>query len=377
MTTLAGLPVELLLSISECLSLVDLICLSLCNHRLLEVIQRQIDRLSPLTQGDKPVLLTRLERDHPEYFACDICDLLHRYDGSESFGLSGLLHEQTSQILCARMDDLVTGGFKWFGPVYTLFTHPCKGYSQCYLSFLQIKLAMRRFRYGPTSGISTDSLSYTQVRQYPPQSVHPDTISLFSTEAQIYPEPLGFYVRMQDIVLVRKRDELLDFPKIWMSKSFKICVHCCLLEIITPLVESLHHGESSFANTCHKCNLSVQIEIVDFGSKTALIMTRWVNLGSGLTPNDPMWRNHVDFCIGPRPELDGDEHILMTRSPRLSFEDIAPQPLEDLRSRNLFYLKDQQYKIAMSFVAEVDLWHISYKEPSKGIIGSLWSLMGL
>lgn len=378
MTTLSGLPLELLLSISDYLPLVDLICLSFCNRRLHEVTtRRQTNRLSSLTQEDKLMVLTRLEKDLPEYFACAVCNLLHRYDGSESFGLSGLPHEQTSQLPCVQIDESDKRfGYrpdKWFGAWRTLWTHPLFNYTLYRLFFLQVKLAMRRFYYGPRSGISTDALSYTQVHQ------RPDKTSLFSTEAQICPKPLGLYIRMQDIVLVRTRDELLDLPKIWMSRSFLICFHYRLDEMITPIVESAHHPEASFANTCDECGLSFQIEIGEFDSKIALIMTRWVNLGPGLTQEDLMWRTPVySFMGGSRRRFDRDAlealpHIPTTRSPRLYFEDIAPQPLQNLRSRNLSYLKDQQYTIVMPFLAVGNFWHISYKEPS--IIGFLWSLV--
>lgn len=373
MTTLAGLPPELLLSISDFLPPVDLICFSLCNHRLLELSLRQINRLPPLTQDDKLSILTRLERDLPGYFACDVCNLLHRYDGSESFGLSGLPHQRTCRLPCVR----VPGWDQWFGPSSILKTHSLSSYSPGRLSFLQLKLAMKRFHYGPRSGISTDSLSYTQVRHDPPQSV-PDRISLFSREAQICPEPLGLHIRMQDIVLVRTRDQLIFDTSNW-DDPCEICTHFSLLRLITPIVESLHNGEkASFAHNCYLCNTDAQIEIGEFDSKIALIMTRWVNLGPGLTQEDPLWKTHVSWPDPPCWKLDGDdpEHFL-TESPRLCFEDMAPQSFEDLRSRNLSYLRDQQYKKVMPFIAGLNLWHISYKEPSKRRrIKSLCSSLG-
>ena len=72
-------------------------------------------------------------------------------------------------------------------------------------------------------------------------------------------------------------------------------------------------------------------------------MTRRVNLGLGLTQEDPFWEAHVVLCFGLRRRLNGDglEHFLTTHSSRLCFEDIAPQSFENLRSHNLLYLKDQ------------------------------------
>lgn len=238
---------------------------------------------------------------------------------------------------------------------------------------------MRRFHYGPKSGISADSLSYTQVRQHPIKSAHPDTISLFSIEAQICPEPLGLYVRMQDIVLFRTRDELIYAPNHRALDPLIICDDHRLLGIIRPLVQLLHREEKvPFADTCQICNTDYQIEISEFDSKIALIITRWVNLGRGLTPDHPMWKIHACFPAGGHGLLDrGDpEHFL--QSPRICFEDMATQSIDDLRSRNLSYLRDQQYKRVMPFTAaELDVWHISYTEPwKKGRIGSLLSLVG-
>ncbi len=194
--TLTGLLPELLLSISDFLSVVDLICWSICNHRLRELSLRQINRQSPLTQYEKLAVLNRLERDSPEYFACDICNVLHRYDGSESFGLSGLRHKRTCPLPCVD---------EWFRISSILKTHSTPRYMLNQLSFLQLKLAMKQFYYSPRSGISTESLSYTQVRQFPP-----DVVSLFSMEAQIYPELPGLHVRMQDILIVSATpDELV------------------------------------------------------------------------------------------------------------------------------------------------------------------------
>lgn len=245
-------------------------------------------------------------------------------------------------------------------------------HSPNHLSFRQLKLAMRRFYYGPRSGISTDSLSYTQVRQYPIQSIRPDIISLFSTEAQICPKHLGLCIRMHDIVLVRTLDDLiLDPGREWGSDplyTLEVCAHCHLLTLITPIVEFLHYGEkTSIAYTCYKCNTDSKVEIGGFDSKIALIMTRWVNLGPGLAKDDLLWKTHVRFTEYPRPRLDeNDTERLVMGVPRFCFEDMAPQSFEDLQSRNLSYLRDQKYKTPMPFIAAgLNVWYMSCKEPPK------------
>jgi hypothetical protein len=112
---------------------------------------------------------------------------------------------------------------------------------------------------------------------------------------------------------------------------------------MTSIVEPSHHSEATFANTCHEGNTDFQVEISEFNYKIASIMTRRVNLGLGLSQEDPIWEAHVFLSFGLRRRLNGDgpEHFLTAHSPRSCFEDIAPQSFEDLRSRSLLYLKDQ------------------------------------
>jgi hypothetical protein len=240
MATLTGLPPELLLSIFNFLPLVDLICFSLCNHRLLKLSRRQMNRL-PRTQDDKLSVLNRLERDFPEYFACDFCKVLHRFDGSESFGLHEFSYQRTCPVPCLHKAT-------WFSDDFSLRTHFDWTHSPYRLLFIQIKLAMKRFHYGPRSGVSTDSLGYTQVRHFPEWSVRPVTISLFSMEAQICPKPFGLYIRMQDILLVKTADDLIPNPRRGCSDpswTFEICAHGHFL-VFSPLswMTLKKHGKS-------------------------------------------------------------------------------------------------------------------------------------
>lgn len=357
-TTLAGLLPELVLSISDFLPIVDLICFSVCNHRLRELSLRQMHQLLPLTQDDKLSILTRLERDLPEYFACEVCKLLHRYNGSESIGLSGLSYETSCPLPCVK---------EWFGLESTLRTHSVPSHAKIPVSFLQLKLAMRRFYYGPKSGVSTASLSHTQVSHHRIEKSNPTIISLFSREAQICPKPPAICIRTQDILVGRTLDELILDPNELNSDPFEICPHFGPLGF-TPLKQFFDKKEdNSFAYNCHMCNTDYLVEITEFDFKLALIMTKWVNLGPCLTQEDLLWKCHVQCAYGSRARLDGDDPIRdpTAYNPRLCFENMAPQSFEDLRSRNLSYLRQQKYKNGQPFFKARgdDSWHISYEKP--------------
>ena len=280
--SLAALPTELILSIADFLPLADLICLSMCSHRLRQILLRPISRL-PRTDNHKFLVLNRLERDIPRYFACDVCHSLHLFDGSESFGLSGLYGKQSCPLPCARSP-------RFSLPPISLRPHVGSDDSFNRLSFLQVKLAMRRFYHGPSSGISTDSLRWTQVREYcysdysDPIS-YPDVstmvLSLFSMEAAICPEPLGLYVRLQDIAVVNRWDYLLSHNCSDQNPVHGLwaCRHLHLLPFIHPWVESFLREESPervlyAEGQCEICNVDYHIKVFEFGSKPIVVMTR-------------------------------------------------------------------------------------------------------
>ncbi|KAJ5738355.1 hypothetical protein N7493_001510 [Penicillium malachiteum] len=84
------------------------------------------------------------------------------------------------------------------------------------------------------------------------------------------------------------------------------------------------------------------------GSKIALVVTKWVNLGPGLTPDDILWRAHVhDYRV-----LDNDSECIpehLYTHPRVCFERAASQPFKDLGSHNLAILKEREYLTSSSF----------------------------
>lgn len=243
---LTGLPLELVTQICDLLLPVDLICLCLCNHRLHTLFKTSYQ--VPTHRDDRLSIFLRLERDLPEYFACDICNILHRYDGSKSFGPSGLVHDRSCPLPCVRK------GYDWRqecigGSAVSIRTHPIFSHSRNRLSFLQIKLAIRGYCYGSCSGISTDSLAYTQVRQYAhplasklKSSYYQDSRMLFSIEAQVCPDPLGVHVRMQDIVLfdLWEHYKVQNHPQSLPLSMFELCQHDTL-QSKAPDIDSVYY----------------------------------------------------------------------------------------------------------------------------------------
>jgi hypothetical protein len=126
-----------------------------------------------------------------------------------------------------------------------------------------------------------------------------------------------------------------------------ICPHIVYLqrdELLDAVVFAYLDGEKNpcSTRTFDQCNTDFRIEVCEYGSYLALVLTKWIDLGPGLTPDDPQWKVH---CREDRAvTLDPKDRA---GSPRVSFENASPQSLGELLSRNLSYLKDQRYREVM------------------------------
>lgn len=382
--TLLDLPPELLFQIAAFLSDITLKSLSLCNKRLHQLLKKH-ERLHSFTKFQSLLMLVRLERDLPQFFSCYICQKLHKYDLSESFGLSGIARRKSSRLPCDYKGDNWKDEYRMgHGITQTFRSHSDFNHSRNRLVFHQVKLAIRRFQYGTDYGISTDSLSYTQVRYYshPLQvqsysirTIHPDIPTLYSIQAQICREPLGLLIRMQDILLFETWEDSKLLPDKNPMRFYEICKHVSLTSKMSDLGNLRNGKESQFIYNCPRCNTHCVLEILNQPNSTiALIMTRWVNLGSGLDEEDPLWKVHV-FHSYESARVDPLPRRLMVYSPRLGFEIQSIESFEQLKSRNLYFLREDRYKKGEPFVKECRrLWHISYKEPPKnGGAISWWS----
>lgn len=374
MTSLADLPPELILSISQLLSNVDFCCFAVCNRGVYHLLQAQTDLSSCLNFTQKFSLITRLERDIPPYFACKPCNLLHRYDGSDRFGVSGLTKASSFRYCpppsCVQYCSKPLRGFE---PWSELAIPACR--SRCPpFSFLHVKLAMRRFYHGPECGISIESLSHTQVWEKRAWLSGIQCIWLFSREAQICTEPLGLYLRVQDILLFTEWRGLVDKPYISQFDPLVMCPHDETTRLHVHPYLTLHAAgnllNSSTKGICYVCNTEFEIERCEIDSQKAVVITRWVNLGPGFDQKCLFWKPHVVssrlWYIAFDPAYSVQE-----QSPKQRFEETAPQSFRELRHRNIAYLKDKEYRRIMRYSRNWGVWHSPFREPSTSRIINL------
>lgn len=142
---------------------------------------------------------------------------------------------------------------------------------------------------------------------------------------------------------------------------FQACAHIRDAELsssIQVFVEAYRSGKDSLPSrkTCDECNTDYQLELREHGKfDLVLILTRWVNVGPGLRPDDPRWKFHSQYAQFPYDFALDSEHRVS--SPRVMFEDAAETPFGNMRSRNLTYLTDWKYGSVMAEIPKYAQYH--------------------
>ncbi|KAJ5345906.1 hypothetical protein N7452_003910 [Penicillium brevicompactum] len=293
--SLIGLPDELLLCIADFLTQDDIACLSLCNKRLY--------RAFPLSESfmirsgiSQAPLLQRLERDLPTHITCHLCNILHNYDVSQSFGPKSTF-EDVFHFPCSS---------DWYSrePLRLNVHHFVWRHVFYEFSFLHFQLAMKQLYHGPQYGISTETMSYTQVSLHPPAPTTAQRNFLVSIDAQVCHEHSSLVLRIQQIVFVPKSRRFLLYSntryapwgRTWKRKSEPLGLFVChhisdheLAGLITQSVNAYRTGNDretvSPTYLCKQCKVNFCIEVSEHGTDLALVITRWLELEKDLTPN--------------------------------------------------------------------------------------------
>ncbi|KAI9874312.1 MAG: hypothetical protein M1830_009893 [Pleopsidium flavum] len=338
---LMNLPLETLEMIREYLSPNDTASLVLCNHALLRALgNRHWSSLRPGKDNEeyRELFLTTLTRDLPGHFFCHHCSRLHLRD---NLGPPGPAFQPENRLLCVTKE---LGWELW----RCVQAHPY--FSWYHFAFPHLQLAMKRHHHGPGHGISTKSLSFTEVQVSGDEDEAERVTTLLSVEARICPEPISLCLRIQHWALISstKRDMLLS-----KTKFVRICDHMTPRSSeISRLIESkLEPPRTEFecrvrpdVLKCRFCNTDFQVEIKDCGDEgLALVVTKWLDLGSGLTPMDTRWRVHLARDKAAEIGALGEAGDV-----RLRFESERGLSQDSLSCQNASYL------IAKRFMSEMD-----------------------
>ncbi|CAG8947351.1 unnamed protein product [Penicillium salamii] len=363
------LPLELVLSITDLLDDIETTCLALSCTQLWSTLKSQRVKLKSGclnlidSEERRGRLVLILSRDLPKHIVCDYCARLYEVDMSDK---PSLPHRRfmTSNTLC----DLCSQFLHRLPLDFQL--QWSNGYKMLHrIHFSDVKLAIQRFS-DQKSGYSINSLNHTQVACLKPKTVDPETELeadtnqlLTSIEAMIIhsePEPPTVSLRIQHIMTARARkrdDSIMDYNELPHP-----CFHIDLLYMSTEFAKKLpkqgeeHHDRSFHCrDTCDTCMVDYQLDIVndtDTGYEFTLVLTRWINLGSGSSPQDIQWKAHSAWYGTVE-----NSHL----EPRFGFETFSSQSHRALRASNLFYLENQNYR---------SLMQRSHQEPSVWVLRS-------
>lgn len=304
LTRLDSLPPELLLLISEHLSSVDATCLALCSRQLMaRSFYNLLDEKFTLGRTGRPEeefridLLTRLCRELPQYHLCFACLRLHLWkhigppgpgfkprDCYESVG-----HDHRYLVLLLFLGhNLPQVVGSWF-----------------VIHFVHVHLVMRRFYLGPSYGIPTESLRYTEVSNFPTSAMAREIsqlleedcrdfyrIGVSSVDARVCTGPPGLCLRQQHLTVFNRKK-----LRFFVLEDFvtRVCIHDGTLEsnglsgliksLIDKYLEKGYGAKGALTNSgeCNKCPLSWKFELRDLGKqKICLALNRWWDLGPGV-----------------------------------------------------------------------------------------------
>ncbi|KAJ6014658.1 hypothetical protein N7540_009249 [Penicillium herquei] len=345
---LGELPLEVLELIAKHMHRLDIICLALCNHWLFScfsTVPFSNFNYTPTEDFESyffTELLRRLDRSEPRVFLCYSCNHLHRV---QDVSLPGPVFTEPG---CFSLRKTKYHARYMTTPI-RLIDFPC--YSDYKFYFVHLQLAMRDLYRGPGFGIPLESFFYTEVSTGPigrkDSTSHEQQISdistdkikstektLLSVDARIcnnekYP---SLCLRIQELALVEPQNmnKLIPQP----SDHIRICWHIRsgtteIDDLVRQMVRRFRSGERGSSlieqSRCSQCNTSWKIQVreveVEARQKSVcLAITRWIDLGPGISAEDPRWRSFIES----RHTL-GSNHIVS--EPRARFERNSMQAL--------------------------------------------------
>ena len=342
-TGLRALPSELLLMIALQLPLSDAASFALVDRRLSVLIgPTSWPRLrkSAVATGHREQFLSTLALDIPSWFYCHSCSHLHPRD---CVGPPGPLNRPSKPLLCRSTN-----------PEAPLsdYMSLCRGLSFYSFTFHHLQLVMLRHYRGPGYGISTNELSFLQVDEFGEKLPRGKITTLLSVDARVCAQPARLCLRVQTWAVLHTRDQDLAFER---SQRVSVCPHLMAKygEIAQLIGSSLDEyskraqkPQGPNLRRCRSCKFSYQLQVLDTVSDgLAIVITKWLDLGSGLTPMDPKWRGFAAaFQVGHQEsEQAGEAEKCM-----MDFEKEEGMVQQALTTRNASYLIDQRYKDTIS-----------------------------
>lgn len=315
LSRLLTIPPEILLSVIDYLPPEALACLALSNRHLSQMLGARAWQALPITEGEaRFAFLSLLSRDLPVTWVCYPCKKLHyrhlkRFPITWRYSGYGCDHEHTL-------------AFLW------------RSYFSIRLS--HVELALKRHRLGMDHGISVNFFTCTEVVE---PKLPTEVTNLLSVDANIMSNELFVRVQQWTLVPQDKRYKLANKPLInslcWHT-NFQTAIDYQpnhIPRLVQSQLDQLQTGSAQVAVTrsCEYCFMDFEMVAKDFGDRgVAIVLTRWLNLGSGADPRNAKWYSH--FSI---PRLNGSSHVPhQVGAIRQVFEGSAAHSISEVTDKN-------------------------------------------
>ena len=294
-----GLPVELILEVAAWLPPSSATLLSLCNHKLHEMLgQRSLRGLnqSNPSHNEQALFLQALDRDLPDTLYCFWCNKLHVLLRKHEDKLEAEeLYKRVSKGRCLSADGTYNYG--------TTYTHHAG------FKFEHVQMAMKLYRRGlvadakafltrsaflqPARGRMTSLPSFEGLYLFEPRLVNGKIF--VRTQSWIFnPGEQGAVVPRKHYTTVCAH---LDGDPPYQNPYTAVFRH--QLEHLAAKQVSCQDCRRLIS--CHYCSTEVYIEAkrLEGDSKGGLlVITKWQLLGCGLSPSEVHWKSHLEL-----PEL--------------------------------------------------------------------------
>ena len=268
------LPLEIIQYIASFLPTNSAAAFAFCNHTFREVLGAKywnLLRFSPSRQTERAIFLQWLERELPEYIFCDCCAKLHSPCGPR---------EVLEQRQCFIVD----------------FRQRQSSHYRPEFRYDHVQMAMKLHRLGRDTRPDLARLTLVDTATYGPND-------LYLSEARIVADEM--FVRAQHWLLV-PGNKFLHVPKF----SFRVCHHLdtldlspnnklkrmmfCKIAHLNDMQKLVSCKSCNGLSQCDYCPTEFQVDLKSFGDRgTAVVITKWMNLGAGYSRSDPKWRSHL------------------------------------------------------------------------------------
>jgi hypothetical protein len=306
-SSLGSLPLDLILHIAQFLPPESTLSFCLCCWPIYSTLKSQyVKIIKDDQQLDRYKFLTLLERDLPDYILCYYCRRLHAIKKAHQyFYYTWRYYNRGYDLLCCQVD---------FNNMTSSYIHPA-------FSFTVFHMTMKLYRQGFDYSKLLKLLSH-QSETYLDSSY--STIEKRSASSKIMAGSLFIREQRRFMILPTQpitipKNIILTICRHIRFSSWGYYGHRDIMDIVRWR-ESRGYQNRNRLIKCKYCFTEFRIDFKELrGHGNALYVTKWQDLGHGLSPLDPKWQSlisedrlckQVKFDLGSIcSTFEGKEHV--------------------------------------------------------------------